>query len=403
MISDRSGTGRRQVKKTGKHRKPGKQRSALTRTVAAGGAAVAIGVAYEVSAPLADALSIVFHDGKGSATQLNIVEGNIFDPQLGLSGKNVSNNETLGGLAMGDAMGNAVISGGTPNQIKGVLGNSRILQMLSELWSRQIVIGNAASLTTNVTQVSVFSYNIFNPQLSAAGNHSTNMTIGNAAMGMGNGASTTATGAGGLGALFLGGMSGNGNTSQFALFSSNIFNPQFSLTGPNESHNTAITNTSMDNGNHSNNETSSGLGLVGGTTGNGNSNQFAGFASNIFNPQFNLSGTNASNNTAATNTAGDNGNDSNNEVSSGSGNTVVLGNTGNGVTNQTGSGNGNIINDQFRFGFGTPTTGTTGGTPGPTSPLATRIKTAVNKVLGRNETPSNPPNPGTNDAAGDAS
>jgi hypothetical protein len=396
MISDGSGSGRRQVKKTGKHRKASKRRKAVTRTVAAGGAAVAIGVGYEVSAPIAEALSIVFHDGKGSATQVNIVEGNIFDPQLGLTGKNVSNNETIGGIALD----NAVSGVGTPNQIKGVLGNLPILGMLSELWSRQIVIGNAASMTTNVNQVNVFSYNIFNPQLSAAGNTSNNLSISNAAMGMGN--NTSAAGVGGLGALFLGGMAGNGNTSQLALFSGNIFNPQFSLTGANESHNRAITNAAIGNGNQSNAATSNGgLGVVGGTTGNGNTNQFAGFTSNIFNPQFNLGGTNASNNTANTNTAGDNGNDSNNEVSSGSGNNVILGTNGNGNANQASTGTGNIFNDQFRFGFGTP--GTTGGTPAPGSEIATRIKTAVDKVLkgNRNETSDNnqPAAGGTNDAA----
>jgi hypothetical protein len=399
MISDRSGNGRRQVKKTGKHRKPAKQRSVLTRTVAAGGAAVAIGVAYEVSTPLADALSIVFHDGKGNATQLNIVEGNIFDPQLGMSGANVSDNETYGGVVV-----NGDLEKGTPNQIKGVLGNSRILRALTDLWSREIVIGNAAGGVSNVTQVNLFSYNIFNPQVSPNGNTSSNLAISNAAVGMGNNA-TTQMASTGLASVFLGGMAGNGNATQLAFFSGNIFNPQFSLNGPNNANNTGITNAAIQNGNNSSTAVTGtgGLGtLTGGMTGNGNSTQFAGFATNIFNPQFNLSGTNASNNTAATNTGSGNGNDSDNEVTSGGGGNAILGTNGNGTSTQGSTGTGNIFNDQFRFGMGTPPTGTAGTTgSNPTNPVAKRIKDAVDNALRRNQASSNPPGngaPSTGDA-----
>jgi hypothetical protein len=375
MISDRRGSDRRRTTKKGTHRKPGKRRSALTRTVAAGGAAVALGVGYELSTPIADALSFVFHDGKGNATQVNIVEGNIFDPQLGLFGPNVSNNETLGGVVV-----DGKLEEGTPNQIKGVLGNSKILGKLTGLWSKQFVIGNAASVT-NVTQVNLFSNNIFNPQASPNGNTSYNLAINNAAMGMGN-VTTTPMASTGLASVFLSGMAGNGNASQFSFFSGNIFNPQFSLTGPNNANNTGITNAAIQNGNQSSTQTT-GTGLFGmpiGTTGNGNANQFAGFTTNIFNPQFNVNGSNGSDNTAATNTANSNGNDSDNEVGGG-GNNVVLGTNGNGNANQGSTGTGNIFNNQWRFGLGAPTTGTTAPPPNPISRVADRIKNAVNDAI----------------------
>ena len=48
---------------------------------------ICIGAAYDISTPSADALSILLPgrtaDGVGNSTRINILEGNIFNPQLG--------------------------------------------------------------------------------------------------------------------------------------------------------------------------------------------------------------------------------------------------------------------------------------------------------------------------------
>jgi len=112
------------------------------------------------------------------------------------------------------------------------------------------------------------------------------------------------------------------------------------------------------NGNFSPTDTEGGaLGaFMVGLTGSGNSNQFAGLVSNIFNPQGTFGGFNSSENDAASNTADVNGNYSPNNVSSPSGvlpffggNNTILGQLGSGTANQIGNGNGNILNNQFRL------------------------------------------------------
>ncbi len=68
---------------TGSHEGDG---PALTRTVAAGGAALAIGAA---GTPTAGALTILLPgptvDGESNTTRIDIFEGNIFNPQFGAS------------------------------------------------------------------------------------------------------------------------------------------------------------------------------------------------------------------------------------------------------------------------------------------------------------------------------
>jgi len=333
------GAGRRRRKKRGAHRVP-RKRSALTRVVAVGGAVVCIGVAYEVNTPTADALSIVIPvgdaNGKGNTIQINILEGNIFDPQLGILGGNVSNNSTIGNVAIGN--GNGVTSA------------------MSGASAEQTVLGASAG-NGNTIQINILSYNIFNPQLSVlGGNVSNNTTIGNVAMGNGNNSSSKVLSAG-FWTAWVSGMSGNGNTTQMAFFSGNIFNPQWSLGGMNVSNNTAITNVAIGNGNKSSHQVLSagfwGATLLGGSRGNGNTNQVAAFASNIVNPQWSFGGGNTSNNTAVTNNASGNGNGSSTDLSSAGvlGNTSVLGSTGNGNTTQAATGSGNIYNDQINLGI----------------------------------------------------
>jgi hypothetical protein len=98
-MTTNSGVSQRQVRSGGAHRVP-RRRSAVTRTVAAGGVVVCMGAAYEVTAPTVHALSIVFRtpeaNGSTDEVRVNILHGNIFDPQLGLLGANVSNNSTTG-------------------------------------------------------------------------------------------------------------------------------------------------------------------------------------------------------------------------------------------------------------------------------------------------------------------
>lgn len=337
MIPDGDGAGRRRRKKRGAHRVP-RQRSAVTRIVAAGGAAACIGVAYEAGTPIAEALSIVIPlgggNGNGNTMTINIFEGNIFDPQLGIGG-NVSNNSTIGNVAVGN--GNGVVS------------------ELSSADSGQMVLGTTAG-NGNTMQINILSYNIINPQWSLrGGNVSNNTTVGNVAMDNGNNSSVLS--AGGFLTAWASGMTGNGNTTQLAFLSGNIFNPQWSMSGENISNNTAITNVAIGNGNQSSHQVLSagflGTTLFGGLRGNGNTNQVAAVASNIFNPQFTFGGGNTSNNTAVTNNASGNGNGSSTDVSSsgGLGNTSVFGTSGNGNTTQTATGSGNISNDQINIGI----------------------------------------------------
>jgi hypothetical protein len=326
LESTNNNADRWQLKKTGAHRRRRKHRSALTRTVAVGGAAICIGAAYDLSTPVADALSIVLPgrtvNGVGNTTRINIFEGNIFMPQLGLGGS-VSNNSTVGNVAMN--YGNDIIS---------------------QLLNFEINLGGAVA-NGNTTQVNLFSYNIFNPQFSLGGNVSNNTSIGNVAMNNGNNSSAVTS----VGSLFpwLGGPAGNGNTFQFAFFSGNIFNPQYSI-GGNVSNNTTVTNAAINNGNYSRTAATS-VGVLSsllGTTGNGNTFQLAFFVSNIFNPQYSFGGGNTSNNSSATNTATNNGNNASTGTTGGG--TSVGGTTGNGNTTQVAGGSGNIINDQVNIG-----------------------------------------------------
>ena len=308
----------------------------VVRTIAVGGAAVCIGLVAEMNPPAADALSILLPSGNGNATQINILEGNVFKPQFGAGGDgaNVSNNSTLSNFILGLGNGQST----TETSGSGLFGT--------------IVLGGATG-TGNVTQVNILSYNIFNPQLSInGGNTSDNTTISNVAASNGNNSPTAVTSSGGTG--MFGGAIGGGNTTQMSFFSGNIFNPQFSLFGDNTSNNLAATNVSMFNGNGSPTSVTSGGGfgnsLFGGT-GSGNTNQLAIFTTNIFNPQFSLAGRNVSHNETDTNTADQNGNYSPNTVESTGGlanNTT--GTVGSGSVSQTASASGNIINDQFRLG-----------------------------------------------------
>ena len=225
--TDGTGADRHQRQKNAAHKRRTRTRAGLTVTAVAGGAVACTGVAFGV-APIAEAFSMLIPisggSGSGNNIQVNILEGNVFDTQLGILGGNVSNNVTGGGIA--NKQGNGTTSAATGNG--------------------------------NTTQINILSYNIWNPQVSIfGGNMSTNTTISNQATNNGNNSgNTAATNAasvpgGLLGGMLLGGMSGNGNTTQLAFLSGNITNPQFTLFGANMSNNTASTNVASGNGNGS--------------------------------------------------------------------------------------------------------------------------------------------------------
>lgn len=350
------GHGRQHQTSKGAHRKP-LRRSPLIRAVVAGGAVACIGAAYEMTAPTVHALSIVFRspDGQGNTNEVrvNILHGNVFDPQLGLLSPNVSNNSTGP---------NGVVSTANNPLVDNFLFDNPIMQFIDSLLNTEFVIGGAATgPVNNVTQISFLSFNIFNPQASIfGGNLSNNTTNANIAGGYGNNSGAAVTSVPGLWSGWFGGMTGNGNATQFALFSGNIFNPQWSIFGPNVSNNTALTNVAQGNGNDSLAAVTQAGGLLGavtrlwggflgGATGNGNTTQAAVGTSNITNPQVSIGGSNQSNNTAVTNQATGNGNDSQTTVS-GSGSVISTGATGNGNTNQTAVGASNIENTQTSIG-----------------------------------------------------
>jgi hypothetical protein len=315
---------------------------------------VCIGAVYEVTAPTVHALSIVFRtpqaNGTTDETRINVLHGNIFDPQLGILGGNVSNNSTTGAGATSTA-NNPLVNN--------PLFNNPITRLINSVLNAEFVIGGGASgPVNNSTQISFLSFNIFNPQSSIfGGNLSNNTTNSNIASGQGNYTNTSVTSIPNLWTSWFGGMAGNGNVVQLALFSGNIFNPQWSIFGPNVSNNTAETNVATNNGNYSQASVTQGGGLLGavlgfflgGMAGNGNTSQTAIGTSNITNPQISIGGSNVSNNTAVTNEAAGNGNNSQTTVG-GSGSAISTGTTGNGNTSQTGVGTSNIENTQVSIG-----------------------------------------------------
>jgi hypothetical protein len=356
--------------------------------VAAGGAVLGIGTASYLGAPTAEALSILLpgspDDGADSATRINILEGNVFNPQLGLDGNNSSTNLIIGKVALNryysfidQLLSMQINLSGTTGRVvttefnilsdnvvnpqlswsgANMSNNVRVANVAIDKGNNAVsdVTGTGGAGNGNTVQYSFLSGNIFNPQISLTGaNISNNVTVTNVAMNNGNNSVAATSGAFGL-LPFLRGGAGNGNSAQFALFSGNIFNPQTSLTGANISNNVSVTNIANGNGNGSRaiSRVGNALGSFVFGGGNGNSYQYGSFVSNISNPQWTLGGGNTSNNSATTNTADGNGNGSANTVTGNGLGSVVTG-TGNGNTNQVANGSGNIQNGQVNIGPGT--------------------------------------------------
>jgi hypothetical protein len=245
--------------------------------VAAGGAACCLGLLGDGTAPTANAFSTTFVEPNGTTVQLNILQGNVILPQFGLAG-NSSNISTIGNTFAGNGNGNTttvgVLSTGSGSQTTNVaVSNGNVVQidilsgnvfnpqlsLLGGNSSNTSTIGNASigngngnttgvgvtstgsgSQTTNVTTSegnstqNVFgSGNVFNPQLSLlGGNSGATSTFGNIAAGNGNGNTTGVTsiqtGSAPLGGNSVGVTTNEGNSTQKTNLSGNIINPQLS-------------------------------------------------------------------------------------------------------------------------------------------------------------------------------
>jgi len=305
--------------------------------VAAGGAACCLGLLGDGTLPTANAFSASFVEPNGTTVQLNILQGNVILPQVNPGG-NSSNISTVGNLFAGQGNGNTTsvgvnstgsgsgttnvaVSNGNVVQINILSGNviNPQLSLFGGNSSNISTLGNAAigngngnttgvgvtstgsgSQTNNVTvsngnstQIDILSGNVFNPQLSLLGGNSSNTsTLGNAAIGNGNGNTT------GVGVSSTGGGSqttnvtvSQGNSTQTNFGSGNVFNPQLSLLGGNSSNTSTLGNAAIGNGNGNFTGvgvTSTGTGsgtTVGVTNTEGNSNQKTNLSGNIINPQ----------------------------------------------------------------------------------------------------------------------
>ena len=243
--------------------------------VAAGGAACCLGLLGDGTLPTANAFSASFVEPNGTTVQLNILQGNVILPQFNPGG-NSSNISTVGNIFAGNGnnnpLGVGVLSTGSGSQTTNVaVSNGNVVQInilsgnvinpqlslfggnssnISTLGNAAIGNGNGnttgvgvsstggGSQTTNVTvsqgnstQTNFGSGNVFNPQLSLLGGNSSNTsTLGNAAIGNGNGnftgvgVTSTGTGSG----TTVGVTNTEGNSNQKTNLSGNIINPQLS-------------------------------------------------------------------------------------------------------------------------------------------------------------------------------
>ena len=151
MTPDTSGAGRPVPKRQrGRHRAPRRHKAILVRTIGVGGVACCIGLIADINMPDADALSIILPSGNGNAIQINILEGNIFNPQFGLGGNGSNTSQQLDDRRsfLRTGQRRTGTSGGSlfgPIKLGGATGNG------------------------NVTQINILSYNIINPQVSLKG------------------------------------------------------------------------------------------------------------------------------------------------------------------------------------------------------------------------------------------
>src|ERR1700693_286492 len=192
-------------------------RTVAAGSVAAGGAACCLGLLADGTAPTANAFSTTFVGNNGTTVQINILQGNVILPQFGLGG-NSSNTSTIGNISAGNGnlnttgvtstgtgsgTTNTTVSNGSTVQINILSGNvfNPQLSLFGGNSSTTSTIGNISTLngngnttvvsstgtgsgTTNTTvsngsttQIDILSGNVINPQLSLfGGNSSTTST-----------------------------------------------------------------------------------------------------------------------------------------------------------------------------------------------------------------------------------
>ena len=252
-------------------------RTVAAGSVAAGGAACCLGLLGDGTAATANAFSTTFVEPNGTTVQLNILQGNVILPQFNPGG-NSSNISTIGNVFAGQGNGNTTTVGvnstGSGSQTTNVaVANGNVVQiniLSGNVFNPQLslfggnssntsTIGNLSTLngngnptnvgvlstgggsqTTNVTvssgnstQKNFGSGNVFNPQLSLfGGNSGTTSTFGNISAGNGNGNPTgvtsIVTGSAPVGGNSVGVTTTLGNTNQKTNLSGNIINPQLS-------------------------------------------------------------------------------------------------------------------------------------------------------------------------------
>ncbi len=169
-------------------------------------------------------------DGNGNIFQLEFLQGNIINPQLAILGDNNGNEYTEGNYAAD----NGVASNSTTNG--GALA---------------FIDGNG-----NVVQVVILSHNVIAPQVAVGGSNDLTVFAGsNKAINNGSWATSTTTGqqnpfAGILSITKV----GDGNVTQIAILSNNVWAPQIALpalfrpSGTNTGEITTVTNDAESNG-----------------------------------------------------------------------------------------------------------------------------------------------------------
>jgi hypothetical protein len=208
-------------------------------------------------------------NGNGNVTQINILSGNIFNPQASIFGSNVGNNTTVGNVSAFNGVGNT-----GDNEQFGAGGGG------------MFGLFGATNGNGNTNQMNFLSNNIINPQMTFFGsNVSNNTAIGNVSAFNGIFNTGDNTQIGGGGGLLFGATNGNGNTNQMSMLTTNIFNPQLSGFGSNTSGNTSITNLSIFNGGGNTGDNEQSAGPSNNTNGNGNNNQASNGSGSITSPQ----------------------------------------------------------------------------------------------------------------------
>jgi hypothetical protein len=211
-------------------------------------------------------------DGNGNVFQLMLFQGNVFAPQTAVNGDNYAEINAFGNYAQ--ANGNNSSQAGNGGALALVNGNG------------------------NIVQIMFFSNNVYAPQTAINGSNDLVVhTDGNLAYTNGNGSTAVSThqvAFFGIPGIFTISTfaTGNGNVTQIAFFSNNVYAPQVAVAGSREGSgvNTSsidtLTNDSGDNGNESETDTDNADGQH--QVGNGNTDQNAHSSGAIINPQISI-------------------------------------------------------------------------------------------------------------------